>query len=398
VPPAPLSAECRLVFRAANPRDAARDVARFVREPVDWRRATFIAEKELAVAALWHALEAGGATAVPPAAVAERLRRRALVSGFRMLRLSDRLRATVTAFAARGIPVMLVKGAALGAMSDPTFRDRPMSDIDLLVREADLARAGEALRATAWVEHPDASLPGRLAGHHHLAPFLDPEVPDLRIELHRALLPAGHAFRIDEDEQWARATRAPAPFEGALLPAPEDLLLHACVHFAWSHAMRFGGWRTVRTVGVLVDQGRIDWPRFTTLALRSGTRTSCYWTLRLARRLAGIPVPDATLAALGHPRPRLVASGLERFFISDIATGEWFPSPSLRLSRALWRHAIRPPAGSVGHSGQWETDPKWEPGGAAASPPEGRVARAVRHARGFRRWWDFATRTLLPFD
>src|SRR5690606_2857828 len=146
----------------------------------------------------------------------ERMRRNAMVTDFRMIRLGQRLRDTLRSFAERGIPVMLLKGAALGALIDPTFRERPMVDIDLLVHPADADRAREAVVAAGWPQSEDPTVHELLEDHHHLPPFIDPVIPDLRLELHLALLPADNAFQFDAAELWSEARPAPAPFAPAV--------------------------------------------------------------------------------------------------------------------------------------------------------------------------------------
>lgn len=409
-----LSPECRLVFGTAGPGGgAAGAAAAIVRDGVGWTRAVYIAEKEVAATALWRALERDRAEV--PAEVVERLRRQAMVTDFRMMHLAERLHETVRAMRAHGVEAMLLKGAAIGALADPTFRSRPMNDIDLLVRREDLPRAHAAIIAAGWPANDDPMLHELLASHHHLPPYFDARIPDLRLELHVAMLPAAKGVALDEEECWTEARPAPAPFEGALVPSAEYLLLHASMHFAWSHTMHFGAWRTFKLANALVEGDLVDWPRFASLASRAGGRSSAYWTLRLAQRLSQVRVPADTLERLAVPAQQWMRDALERCFIAGIATGEGPTSPSMRVSRFLWRVAMRPGSGAGEHEGHWKHDARWAntPGHDTASPPpegahgagtsandapESTLARIVRHARGFRNWWDFARRTLAARD
>jgi hypothetical protein len=61
--------------------------------------------------------------------------------------------------------------------------------------------------------------------------------------------------------------------------------------------MEWGGWRAFRDVNALARSGDWSWPEFVDLARDSRGATSCYWTLRLARGLAGAPIPDDVLRA-----------------------------------------------------------------------------------------------------
>ncbi len=374
--------------------DAA--ISAIATEPLDWLRALYIAEKELAATALWRSLERSGMSTRMPTEIAERMRRNAMVTDFRMMRLGQRLRDTLRTLEERGIPVMLLKGAALGALLDPTFRERPMVDLDLLVHSEDAARAREAIIAAGWPQSEDPTVHELLENHHHLPPFIDPVIPDLRLELHLALLPADNAFRLDGRELWSEARSAPAPFASALVPSPEHLLFHTCTHFAWAHTMRFGAWRSLRLANALITSGMLDWERFVALAVRAGGASSCHWTLRLGRRLAGIEVPDAVLDPLAVPPQAWLREVLERYFIADLVPGEGIVSPSVRLSRFLWRLAMRPgPDGGV-HGERWDHDTRWaaarDATGAAGGPRRSRRMPNVRH------WWEFARRTLVSLD
>ena len=82
----PLTPECRLVFAAAHVAPDNAVIGDLVRQPLDWGRVIAIAELEKATSPLWRVLERAGIELVPRAA-AEHLRRSAMVSDFRMLRL-----------------------------------------------------------------------------------------------------------------------------------------------------------------------------------------------------------------------------------------------------------------------------------------------------------------------
>ncbi len=71
------------------------------------------------------------------------------------------------AFAREGLPLILLKGAALAHLLYPSPFLRPLSDIDILVAEEDALRAQALLlRLGFWA--PPNPLTRELAGHHHL--------------------------------------------------------------------------------------------------------------------------------------------------------------------------------------------------------------------------------------
>ena len=362
-----------------------------VPEVADWDRVIAIAEREMATPHVARALhEIGNGV---PAATLDDARRRALAIEVRMQYLARRLQQSCVALAARNISFMLLKGAAVGALVDPTFRTRPMNDADILVRQADAGRASEALEASGWTSTPDEVLHELLEGAHHLPPFVDPQMPGLRLELHVAHLPANHPFAFDVSTLWRDARPAASPFAGALIPSPEHILLHAAVHFAWQHPMSFGAWRTFRVASIVTGMNDFSWDRFVNSATSSRASTSCFWTLRLANRLSGIDVPDDVLQRLTPPTPARLRDALERHFIASIAVGEMPVSPSVRLDHLLWLAAIRPGWSGHARSRHWDHENKW--GQAYGVRTESGWRRFVRHISGFRRWTSFLTGTLL---
>jgi len=386
------SPEAQLVFRSADVRCGSAELAPLAAVIEDWGRAVHLADGELATPTLWRALRE---VRDLPAPVAEALRRAAMFGDFRMQQLAGRLQQTIAAFAAAQVPVVLLKGAALGAIADPSFRLRPMTDLDLLVVPEDVPRARAALVAAGWQETEDPTLHALLdEGHHHLPPYFDPQLPGMRVELHVALFPADHSFAFDETHLRREARPAAAPFAGALVPSPEHLVLHACIHFAWQHAMEFGAWRTFRLVGVASTAPGFSWERLTTIAREARAATSCYWTLRLGQRMGALDVPPAVLAALAPPTPEFVRAALERHFIAALVPGEAPPSPSIGMSRLLWRAALRPRWSGHRVASRLDSDLKWaeELRGTAPEPVSVRVRH---HTARLQHWWDFVAVTLL---
>lgn len=388
----PLSPECRLVFRSADPSAPHEELHALAREVRDWPLLQLLAEREGAVSALSGALR--GAPGLLPDALVEPLRRSAMVSDFRMQQLAQRLRETVAALSARRIPVQLLKGAAVGALVDPTFRARPMGDLDLLVRAEDAERAEVAARDAGWIPTPDAVARELLRDAHHLPPFLDPVLSGVRLELHVALFPRDHSFAFDESTLWAEGAPC-AAFDGAHVATPEALALHACAHFAWQHAVTFGPWRTFRSLGLLAAHPAFDWTRFVARARTARLGTSVYWTLRLARRLALLRVPDAALAALAPPTAGWLCDAIERHFISQLVPGEGVPSPSVRLSQFLWRVAMRPAWSGHRTARRWDDAWRWDEA-RGTRRDESLSARVLRQARDHREWWRYLRRTLSP--
>ncbi|MFN0099043.1 MAG: nucleotidyltransferase family protein [Gemmatimonadaceae bacterium] len=393
------SAGTRLVFRCADPSAPAEEYAALLaaigNDAAMWQHVVVLAGRELAVGALWRSLRPH-ASALPPVVV-EHLQRGAMVEEFRMRHLAARLAQTVAALGIAEVPVLLLKGAAVGAVIDPSFVSRPMTDLDLLVPTADIARAHEALLATGWTQTSDPLLLHLLADGHHLPPYLDAQMPGVRLELHTALLPPDSAFGFDAAAFWADASTSGVPFAGARIPSRAHQLVHASAHFAWQHAMGFGAWRTLRSVALLLESPSFEWPSLVRLATASRAVTSVYWTLRVGAMLAGLRVPPDVLAALAPPTPESLRAALTRHFITSLVPGEGPVSPSARLSWWLWRMALRPRWSGHPVPRRWEADQRWIAAYESAQRREGPdplSSRMARHAGAYRQWWAFASRTL----
>jgi hypothetical protein len=158
--------------------------------------------------------------------------------------------------------------------------------------------------------------------------------------------------------------------------------------------MQFGAWRTFRDVTELLTRSLINWDSFVALAMRTRAASACYWTLRLAKRMSDVPVPDEALRMLEPPGSRFFKSALERNFIADIALGEGPQCPSVTLSHALWRMAIRPRWSGHAADDRFRTASRWEEGlrGVRPDPPSSRI---IRHVTGAGNWWRFVRRTLI---
>jgi hypothetical protein len=135
------------------------------------------------------------------------------------------------------LPVVLLKGAALAfaVYDDPGLR--PMSDLDLLVRRADVEAAVAALAGVGYRAHMPghATLAEWLAVENELV-LVGPEAAYTLIELHWSLFDAPHYQRvIDPEWLWQTAVPVTVAGQGAHILGPEAQILHLCGHLALHH-------------------------------------------------------------------------------------------------------------------------------------------------------------------
>lgn len=388
----PLSPEATLVFRSANPAAKAEELRAVGERVRDWERVAYVATREAAVPVLWRAI----APLAPrmPRAVAQHLLNTAVTSDLTMQQLSRRLQQTLLVFRERGLPVLLLKGAAVCALTDASFRSRPMTDLDLLFHPADIGRAREALEAAEWTETTNEIYLDLLQDAHHVPPYVDERLPGMRVEPHRMLMPDDNSFGFRDADLWREARPAPAPFDGAHLPSDVHLVLHASVHFAWQHRLTFGAWRTFRSVALITARPGFDWDALVQSALTTKAGSSVYWTLRIGHALAALTVPADALRRLAPPTPEPIRAMVERHTIAHTALGEGPRSPSVLLSRTLWRTALRPRWSGHAPAERFDPEHRWEKA-YGVDVAESAWHRVRRQASQLRAWSDYLRGTVF---
>jgi hypothetical protein len=345
--------------------------------PFDWGRLLALALADRATPVIWRRLQLLGCHV--PDGVAGELRRVTAITEFRLMRAEARLRETIAALDRAGIRVVLLKGAAVARTAYRSITERPMADFDLLIEPGKLAAAQAIAREAGWTESERAGPDAAYRLHHHGPPLDDGAGTGMRLELHTALFAAGDPFRLSPD--LVRRRSRPIDIAGSLvgLPSRPLLLLHACLHLAWSHAMREVGWRTLRDIHRLTDGHPEVWDELVRLAIEVRGVTCCYWTLRLARDVASIPVPDRVLARLAPPVPEIVRTRIARHFALHLLAAAAVGCPSARIDRAVWGAAVRP--GWSGHSTArpWDRDAEFVHRGPAERGRENRAGLVARH-------------------
>jgi hypothetical protein len=196
--------------------------------------------------ALWSALPAEaehhGVTpliapiiAAAPRAVPEDVRRTFVALALRHRRAAaarerslDRL---LQAFAGAGIPVILLKGAALAHLIYPAPELRSMADVDVLIDRSDMARAVAAARDLGFAFAPrhDTPFAGRM---HHLPPATTTECGfRITLEIHLD----AHSPNQPERLNYAMVATAARPFSRGAGPpglalGHTDMLRHLSRH------------------------------------------------------------------------------------------------------------------------------------------------------------------------
>ncbi|SDS29029.1 Uncharacterised nucleotidyltransferase [Paenibacillaceae bacterium GAS479] len=141
-------------------------------------------------------------------------------------------RKLLRAFEKEGIPLITLKGIRMAERFFGHFAARPTTDMDVLVRPADLERASALLQKLSFVEseQPDED-------HFHLLfnKFYDnPMFPFLAVELHWSIL-RSHGHETDMESLWSR-TMPLSGYNHIFELNDEDCLYHTALH-GFNHQM-----------------------------------------------------------------------------------------------------------------------------------------------------------------
>ncbi len=183
-------------------------------------------------ALLSRALDRAGRLDALPENVRAALRRDVLDQATARAQLDAIAAGAATALIARGVPFLFLKGAALGTLTygDPTLR--AMTDVDLLVRAADLDRALEALVAHGF-RGPSAGERAFWQDAYYNLPVGAPDGHGT-VEVHWSIAQPGRQ-RPDIDGLFAR--RRDYDQDGLMVAAPgaADLFLHQALHHSYHY-------------------------------------------------------------------------------------------------------------------------------------------------------------------
>jgi hypothetical protein len=230
-----------------------------------------------------------------PSDVEERLTAHSAVCAFTALAMARESVRLQRAFAAAGIPALIIKGAAMGALAygDPCMKES--WDIDLLT-SADALQAAHALLGEL---HYDLYLPGPMspiqfqryarvtleAGYKH-------RQRGFTVELHWRVTPNTHLI---PDVTVHSASQAVRVAGAELLTFSDDVLFaYLCVH-GTQHAWARLKW--VADIGAfLATREPAEVERMYAAAGRAGAGRTARVSLLLCRRLLGTPIPAAIVS------------------------------------------------------------------------------------------------------
>jgi hypothetical protein len=247
-----------------------------------------------------------------------------------------------------GITPILLKGAHLGTSVYPEPLLRPMEDFDILVCPAELGAAEQALCEAGYTTRRTEPIAEVCARKHHVPPLV--QEGKRPVELHWTLAPQGYGIRVDLDGLWSRAQAVTIADEPARVLAPEDALLHVCLHGTLLHLFEHGLRPLLDVVALINRHGAtMDWSAVASRAHAWGVERAVYLLLYVARWDTDAGVPDEVLARLqpGGVPGVVVDAARARLF----EPGGVFQGMVSTRSLAMARHRPGLVWGGVLHSG-----------------------------------------------
>ena len=184
---------------------------------------------------------------------------------FFTLRMSAELFRLIDRFSAQNIGVLVVKGPALTMQAYGDAALRKYGDLDLLVRQADIARATSVMMDAGYEPHIPLSAiaAGKIPGQYM---FRQREAK-LLVELHNDRTMRYYPRPLLIDELFARKMNVSMDGHNVPTPCVEDHLVLICIHGA-KHFWERLQW--IADVAALVSRQRINWDQAAQSAQRVG--------------------------------------------------------------------------------------------------------------------------------
>ncbi len=147
-----------------------------------------------------------------------------------LLRQLERIAA---AFEIAGLPLMALKGAALHLTLFDHPAQRPMSDLDLLIRQQDADAAIILLEKLGYRPGRPLVHAGFFPRFHYETELVRRRSIPVRIDLHvRPFRPLRYGRVVPESSLWDGAQPVPIGRATVLVPSRENMLIHLAVHSA----------------------------------------------------------------------------------------------------------------------------------------------------------------------
>ncbi len=219
----------------------------------------------------------------------------------------------------RGIEVLLLKGIALGLTIYPSFGIRPMSDVDLLIKDKDTFAFDDVLNSLGYkaidINPQDIEL-GKI---DYITTFCyGDQTYSLHVHRHliNSTLPTfSYITKINMDRIWQKARPVEANGTKTFILAPEHEIIYLCEHsLRITHAFSRLIYPADIALTINFYRDEIDWDFLTRESLSFGLERMVYCGLMATHRILHTEIPSDVLSNL---KPTKLTFG-ERTFVSRL--------------------------------------------------------------------------------
>lgn len=207
-----------------------------------------------------------------------------------------------------GVAPILLKGAALVRTVYDDAGTRPMADVDLLLREADVPAALRELAVLGYAADEPFSYFGEVVAHKQGRLIAD-------IDLHWNLIGLPHYQKlIPPDWLWQTARPVEAGEVHGLVLGPEAQILHLCAHMVVQHRSEEPRLLWLQDVAEVLHAvaGELDWEELLARGQAYDLVLPLQQVLPVVAADWGAPAPASCLAQLARMQPSQQEAGLAR--------------------------------------------------------------------------------------
>jgi len=311
---------------------------------IEWQAAVEMAIRQRVEPLLYARLKKLAPAFVMPEDMERLLRERYHFQAMQAIQRQQQLGDMLALFDTVHVPVVVLKGAYLAEHMYQDISLRPMSDVDLLVQQADLERVskilpqlGYSLQDSEWGAKHQIFLAGN--GRFPL-------------EIHWHILNQADPFVLEVEELWSRVNPVEISQQPVWTLSSEDLLLHLCLHASFSHGFR-AGLRPFCDLDAVIAMfaDKLDWDVIAQRGAEWGATRAVYLTLLLTNRLLKTAVPTQLLSIMQPAdwNEELVEAALKNVFyetdlpyVSTNFARMWREKRPLKKAQIMWRSATLP--------------------------------------------------------
>lgn len=181
---------------------------------------------------LYHRFMTTGATAHIPNRVMEEFQRLYRDNAWRNTQLYNEASKVFSILQNAGIPVIVLKGAALAEIIYHNIALRPMIDVDILVKAEDMLRTDKVLTQSGYKSNIATFFSKRHITWRRHVDYSD-EAKQIHVEIHPRI------SDLPDLDYWTNAVPAKIASTDVLILGAEDFLLHLCLHV--DHHIRLSG-------------------------------------------------------------------------------------------------------------------------------------------------------------